>query len=160
MRCGRFSCERLVGRPSGEFAPAGDLLSWTPKKVGKEAAPAAWPLRGSLWCSAFLGSRRTHFVRYAHYAQTTARSQSLKSLRDAQKTFRSSPMQKGGYRPRLATRRLGLQPTWRSARSADAHRGDVKRAVAAAGTQSRLGLTNSAKLAQVNATHCSEGPQP
>jgi len=38
-----------------DFAPAGDLLSCQDKKVGKEAAPNAWPLRGPLRCSASPG---------------------------------------------------------------------------------------------------------
>ena len=57
-------CFGLVARPSGEFAPAGDLLFERPKSRQKDA-PAPSPLRfapGSLAMLAAQGSRRTHFA--------------------------------------------------------------------------------------------------
>ncbi len=56
-------CVGLPPRPSREFAPAGDLLLWTPKEVGKKAAPTKPPLRGALRCSKTEAARNS--LRYA-----------------------------------------------------------------------------------------------
>ena len=51
--------------PCRDFAPAGDLLSCTDKKVGKETAPVPSPLRFAAGSPAMLatrGSRRTRFA--------------------------------------------------------------------------------------------------
>jgi hypothetical protein len=51
MRVGRFSKSWWVPRPSRDFVPAADLLSWAPKKVGKETAPEKPPTRAAGGCS-------------------------------------------------------------------------------------------------------------
>jgi len=53
----------FVHRPSGDFAPAGESLSWAPKKVTKQTAPDPPALRcasGPLRCSVLEPARRTH----------------------------------------------------------------------------------------------------
>jgi hypothetical protein len=64
-----FDSSRPCAAQCREFAPAGDSLSWAPKKESKEAAPNAWPF-GSAAGVGFAGPRTTHFVRFAHSVQT------------------------------------------------------------------------------------------
>ena len=64
----------LLARPSGEFAPAGDLL-FVSTKSRQKATPAKPPLRGSLRCSQ---PRARAELASLRCAQTTARSQMLK----------------------------------------------------------------------------------
>jgi hypothetical protein len=68
-------CCGLPPTPSREFAPAGDLLSCTRKKVGKERAPAKPARRAALRCSK---PRARPELASLRSAQTTVRSQMLK----------------------------------------------------------------------------------
>jgi len=47
----------LAPRPSRDFVPAADSLSWAPKKVSKETAPVPSPLRFAAGSPAMLGRR-------------------------------------------------------------------------------------------------------
>jgi hypothetical protein len=62
----------LMARLSRDFVPAADSLSWTPKKVSKEAAPAKPPLRGALRCSN--PGAAPNSLRYAPFRQRGAKS--------------------------------------------------------------------------------------
>ena len=81
----------FLARPSGEFAPAGDLLSCVDKKVGKETTPAKPPLRGSLRCS-----------------KPGARAK-LPSLRSGQTVARSQMLMRAAHAPRSSALLGGLE---------------------------------------------------
>ena len=75
--------------PCREFAPAGDLLLWASKEVGKKDAPTKPPLRGALRCSN--DEARTQLAPLRS-ARTVVRSQFLKC---ASRTPRRSALLSG-----------------------------------------------------------------
>jgi hypothetical protein len=71
MSCCARRCFVFLARPSGDFAPAGDLLSGPPESR-QRAAPAKPPLRGSLRCSE--PGAAPNSLRYAPFKQRGAKS--------------------------------------------------------------------------------------
>ena len=92
----------------GDFAPAGDLLSWSAKKVGKEAAPAAPPL-GYEGFPAMLETRGRPELAALRSAQTSGASQTVEARKRAPRV----PVLLGGAegeceQPNRRVRVLGL----------------------------------------------------
>ena len=86
----------------GDFAPAGDLLSWASKKVGKEAAPAA-PSLGYEGSPAMLESRGRPELASLRSAQTSGASQKLKRASARLGILCFSAAQKGSSRHPLTS---------------------------------------------------------
>jgi hypothetical protein len=109
-----WTCRDLPSAKPPAFAPAGDLLSWAPKKEGKEAAPNAWPF-GSAAVLRFAGPRPTHFARLARCVQTKGAKSALEGaarrppkpalLAQARRGKQECPVHVTDGRPMRATRR-------------------------------------------------------
>ncbi len=106
-----------MARPSREFAPAGDSLSWAPKKVSKEAAPAKPPIRKRLGTLRFSVIEARAKLPPLRSGQTVARSQLLKRAKarasmpcDARRFRRGNPRQPAAElpTPNVSTHSRGL----------------------------------------------------
>ncbi|MBB4843835.1 hypothetical protein HNP55_002358 [Paucibacter oligotrophus] len=118
-------------RPMPGLRPGSRLTFFaSPKKVSKERRPRCLAPAGFVAVLKFQGSRRTHFARWRSLRSDSRAKLEVEGA-DAPALEFSAPHPDIWDRTpsRLAARRLGQQPNWRSARSADTYRGDAQRAV-------------------------------
>jgi hypothetical protein len=110
-------CCGLLARPSRDFVPAADLLSWAPKKVGKETAPEKPPTRAAGGCSRY---SKTEAPRETPAATpwSDSHAESVNEARCARglgllrsrRFQRGAPKQPNSQQPNSTTERCGLFP--------------------------------------------------